>query len=233
MSRLAASLWTQVVYQHRNGFYVASMITIAMFVALLAVLPETLDAATRRVLFAVFTVFAVQITTFFFVGGVLLLERGEGVLSALAVSPLKTGEFVIARTVTLAALATLETAVIVSALARVEINAALFLAGAGSLSLLLAFAGVLFFARYGTLNEALPPSVLATVGLSLPVLGLAWPSPVWNAHPTYATMQLVGAGFGMAQFGVLEALSLTGWMAAAFFAARAAAGRLLAAAHLQ
>lgn len=233
MKRLGASFWSQIVYQHRNGFYVASLVTIAMFVALLAALPDTFDASTRRVVFAVFTVFAVQITTFFFVGGVLLLERGEGVLSALAVSPLTAGEFVLARAVTLAVLATLETAIIVMALARVDVGAGLFVAGAGALSLLLSFAGVVFFARYATLNEALAPSVLATIGLSLPVLGFAWPSLVWNLHPTYAAMQLAGAAFGMEHFGAVEAVSLIGWGGAAFWAARRSAANLLAAAHLQ
>lgn len=233
MNRFGASLWTQIVYQHRNGFYVASLVTIALFVALLAGLPETFDQATRRVVFGVFTVFAVQITTFFFVGGILLLERGEGVLSALAVSPLEASEFVMARTVTLAALATAEASIVVLALARVEVSVALFVAGTGALSLLLTFAGVVFFSRYGTLNEALAPSVLATIVLSAPALGFAWASPVWNLHPTYAAMQLVGAAFGMAQFGVLEIFSLVGWSGVAFWAARHAAERLLAAAHLQ
>lgn len=234
MTRLAASLWSQIVYQHRNGFYVASVVSIAMFVAILAALPDTFDDATLRVMFTVFTVFAVQITTFFFVGGILLLERGEGVLSALAVSPLTAGEYVMVRTVTLAALATLETAVLVLALARIEIDVGSFVVGTAALSLLLACAGVAFFARYATLNEALAPSVLTTIALSLPVVAFAWPSVAWNLHPTHAAMQLVASAVGMGRlFGVVEAVSLVGWFAVAFLTARSAARQLLAAAHLQ
>lgn len=236
MTRLAASLYWQVIYQHRNGFYVAGIVTVAMLVAFLSVLPDGIDAATRRVIFAVFTISAVQITTFFFIGGVMLLERGEGVLSALAVSPLNAGEYIAARAATLAALATLEALIVSLAIAGVEIGIAQFIAGTAALSLIFACLGIAFFARYAGLNEALMPSILATLVLSLPLFALARPEPalVWNLHPTHAAMQFVAVAFGMDQrFGAVEILSLVVSLAAAAAVAHAAARRLLSAAELQ
>jgi fluoroquinolone transport system permease protein len=236
MTRLATALYWQVIYQHRNGFYVASVVTVAMLVALLSALPNTIDLATKRVAVAVFTIFAVQITTFFFIGGILLLERGEGVLSALAVSPLPAGEYLLARVATLSVLATLETLVIGAAIAGSGLDIALFVVGALALAALFACLGFAFFSRYAGLNEALMPSVLATIVLSLPALALASPTPffAWNLHPTHAAIQLVARAFGMDQtFGVLETLSLAVWIVATAALAHTAARRLLAAAELQ
>jgi len=236
MTRLAASLYWQVIYQHRNGFYVASVVTVAMLVGLLSALPANIDLATKQVAVAVFTIFAVQITTFFFVGGILLLERGEGVLSAFAVSPLPPGEYLFARVVTLSALATVETLVIGAAITGASLDVALFVAGAFGLSIIFSCFGFAFFARYTGLNEALLPSVLATIVLSLPAIALASPAPfvAWNLHPTHGAMQLVAVAFGMNQtFGAIETLSLAGWIVGVAALARAAARRLLAAADLQ
>jgi len=236
MTRLATSLYWQVIYQHRNGFYVASIVTVAMLLALLSALPADIGVATKRVALSVFTIFAVQITTFYFVGGILLLERGEGVLSAIAVTPMRAGEYLFARATTLSLLATAETLVIGWAMAAEILDVAVFVLGAGSLSMLFACLGFAFFARYPGLNEALLPSVLATTVLSLPVVALAWshPSFVWNLHPTHAAMQLVARAFGMDQaFGPIEYVSLAGWIVLTAVLALAAARRLLAAADLQ
>ena len=54
-----------------------------------------------------------QITTFFFVAGLMLLERDEGTLTALAVSPFSPAAYLATRTITLTALAAVETIAVV------------------------------------------------------------------------------------------------------------------------
>jgi fluoroquinolone transport system permease protein len=54
-----------------------------------------------------------QITTFFFVAGLLLLERDEGTLTALAVSPMSPALYLAVWTATLTILAAAETIAIV------------------------------------------------------------------------------------------------------------------------
>ena len=54
-----------------------------------------------------------QITTFFFVAGLMLLERDEGTLTALAVSPFSPAAYLATRTITLTALAAVETVAVV------------------------------------------------------------------------------------------------------------------------
>ena len=69
--------------------------------------------ANSAVWVPVILVINLQITTFFFVAGLMLLERDEGTLNALAVSPLSPSGYVAMRTVSLTGLAAAETIAIV------------------------------------------------------------------------------------------------------------------------
>jgi hypothetical protein len=82
---LNALRW-DVVVQARNGFYWASAFLIAMIGSLLLSLPEAVRANSAALVPAILII-NLQITTFFFVAGLILLERDEGTLAALAVSP--------------------------------------------------------------------------------------------------------------------------------------------------
>jgi hypothetical protein len=87
MTPMLSALRWDVVLQARNGFYWASAFLVAMIGALLLNLPEAARANSALWVPAILAI-NLQITTFFFVAGLMLLERDEGTLAALAVSPL-------------------------------------------------------------------------------------------------------------------------------------------------
>ena len=101
-----------MVVQARNGFYWASAFLIIVISALLLSVPESARANSALWVPAILVI-NLQITTFFFVAGLMLLERDEGTLNALAVSPLSPSGYLATRTVSLTALAAAETIAIV------------------------------------------------------------------------------------------------------------------------
>ena len=112
MRAFVAALRWDVVLQARNGFYWASAFVILVIGGLLLAVPEAARANGAVWVPAILAV-NLQITTFFFMAGLMLLERDEGTLTALAVSPLTPGGYLATRTVTLTALAAVETIVLV------------------------------------------------------------------------------------------------------------------------
>ena len=85
MTRLAATLQTDVRVQWRNGFYLATAFVVVCSIALLRWLPNDITA----LLLPVVLLENILINTFYFVSALLLLERGEGTLSAQSITPLR------------------------------------------------------------------------------------------------------------------------------------------------
>ena len=90
MSAFLTALRWDVVLQARNGFYWASGFVVLVIGGLLLAVPETVRSNQAALVPAILAI-NLQITTFFFVAGLMLLERDEGTLTALAVSPLSPG----------------------------------------------------------------------------------------------------------------------------------------------
>ena len=110
MSRLLATMGTDLRLQHRNGFYYAVAFVLILFAILVSQLPAF--DWTRWLPPLVFG--NLVMVSFFFVGGLVLLEKGEGTLEAQVVTPLRVGEYLGSKIATLALLSLVENLIIVS-----------------------------------------------------------------------------------------------------------------------
>jgi fluoroquinolone transport system permease protein len=151
--------------------------------ALLAALPE---AVTSEPLLWVpaLAAFNLQITTFFFVAGVVLLEREEGTLTALGASPVSSRVYMTARTMTLAGLAAVETLVIIWIGFGISTSWWL-VTGIAAMGVTYTGFGAAMAMRYASVNELLLPASVIVTLLLLPLLGhFGLTSPVvWASHP--------------------------------------------------
>src|SRR5215211_7842383 len=125
MNRLIATIRCDVTLQFRNGFYAATVFVTVLW-ALILLQIGTLDL---RWLLPSLVVGNLMVGTFSFIGGLVLLERGEGSLTAQVVTPLRIGEYLASKVLTLTILAAVETLVIVLILAGWRFNALLLVAG--------------------------------------------------------------------------------------------------------
>ncbi len=109
MSRLAATLRLDARLQARNRVYVIiGVVALALAFALRALFtPDQL-----RFFMPLIALSGVGITAFVLVGVLLLLERLEGTLDVVLVSPLRPGEYLASKLLTVTALALVEGAVI-------------------------------------------------------------------------------------------------------------------------
>jgi fluoroquinolone transport system permease protein len=219
MTALLTALRWDVILQARNGFYWASAFLVAMIGALLLSVPETVRADSGVWVPAILTI-NLQITTFFFMAGLMLLERDEGTLAALAVSPISPSGYLALRTVSLTGLAATETMALVWIGFGTTGSWWLILAGTAALGVIYTGFGAAIAVRYESVNALLLPAA-AFVGLLLlpllPHFGLA-PRLPFLVHPLEPPMSLLRAAYGVINrtelvFGIAGSL---GWSALAF-----------------
>ena len=196
MNALVTFVRWDAVLQARNGFYWATAFVVVAIGALLLNVPEA-ARADRAVWVPALLAINLQITTFFFVAGLILLERDEGTLTALAVSPLLPGIYLAARTITLTTLAAVETIAIVWIVFGADGSWAFVVAGTVALGVVYTGFGVAIGTRYESVNAMLLPASVFVAALLLPLLphfGLA-PRMVLLLHPTEPAFALIRAGY--------------------------------------
>jgi fluoroquinolone transport system permease protein len=221
MSRLGATVRSDVRLQMRNGFYWA-----AGFLAFFSVVVlNLLSAETLAWIVPPFVFSNLLMNTFYFIGGLVLLEKAEGTLEAQVVTPLRTSEYLVSKIVTLTALAILENLAIVGLTLGLDVRLTPLAAGmllAGPIYALFGFATV---ARYDSINEYLFPSFIFVVLLSPPLLTYfgVW-GGLWTVlHPLQPAMVLMEGAVrsltaGEWLYGVLGSIA---WIVPAFLWSRA------------
>ena len=182
--------------QYRNGFYAAAVFVAVVWVTILWQVPERLLAW----LFPPMVLGNLMINTFYFIGGLVLLEKEEGIPEVLAVSPLRKREALLSKVLTLTLLATLENGLLIALVAGGDVRWGALLVGMGIASVLYALAGYWVVDRYESINEYLMPSIFYTSLLAIPMvvyLG-GWEHPLFYFHPLQAPLTLLESAFNPA-----------------------------------
>jgi fluoroquinolone transport system permease protein len=194
MRQLVSAARWDVALQIRNGFYVATVV-VTLFWALLLVQAPQLD---WRWLLPPMLIGNLLLGTFYFIGGLLLLERAEGTLYALAVTPLPVASYLAAKVLTLAALAVGETLILAAILVGREALSAVLVTGVLLASAIYCLAGVVAVARYESISAYLLPSTVVVTLLWIPLLAYlaGWRPWLIYLHPLMAPLSLVEAGLG-------------------------------------
>ena len=196
MNALITLVRWDAILQARNGFYWATAFVVVVIGALLLNVPEA-ARADRAAWVPALLAINLQITTFFFVAGLILLERDEGTLAALAVSPLSPGMVLTARMITLTTLGAIETTAIVWIVFGADGSWGFILSGTVALGVTYTGFGAAMGTRYGSVNAMLLPASVLVAALLLPLLphfGLA-PRVLFLLHPTEPALTLIRAGY--------------------------------------
>ncbi len=199
--RLATALRTDVRLQAKNQLYAIS-IGVAVVVSGAVAWLSSADTLARSVPMAL--LMFVGGSTLLYVVAMIILERADGTLMAVIVSPLRAWEYLTAKTITLTALATLEAALIVAGthliLARsgdVPAPNALLAVGVVALGVMHVLVGIVIVVRYDRIVEALMPmSAVATI-LQIPAFWFvgAIDHPAVLAIPSGAPTMLIRAAY--------------------------------------
>jgi fluoroquinolone transport system permease protein len=202
--RLMHAVWADMRFQLKQGFYLVYVLITIMYLILLSFLPqEALSIALPMIVFS-----DPSILGLFFIGGIIMLEKVQGVLSVLVVSPLRTIEYILSKVISLA---------FVSVLAALAITG---FSHYGSVSWLLVFlstiltsgiftlSGIMINAGCQTVNQYMIKTVPYMLLFVLPCLSLiGFPySWLFTIIPSVAALRLMlGAYMGIPLY---EAIAL-------------------------
>lgn len=194
MSRLFATLQLDARLQARNNVYlIIAVAACGLALALQALFtPEQLHFFMPLVALS-----GVSLTTFFLVGVLLLLERGEGTLDVALVSPLRPAEYLASKLLTVTALALVESALIVAVAYGLGLSFAWLALAVLLRAGLVAAVGVAVGVRYRSMTDFLFPAIALSLAFDLPVfwyLGV-WPSSFFYLWPTLPSILLAKAAF--------------------------------------
>ncbi len=194
MSRLVATLRLDAKLQARHKVYVI-IIVFAILVAF--AMRSVLTPEQLHFFMPLVTLMGVNLTTVFLVGVLLMLERGEGTLDVVLVSPLRPAEYLASKLITLTGLALVESVIIVGVgygadFASGWLLLAVFLRAGLGVAL-----GVIVGVRYRSFTRFLIPAIATSIVLDLPIVWYLelWPSPLFYLWPAMPSLLLAKAAF--------------------------------------
>jgi fluoroquinolone transport system permease protein len=194
LRRLFSTMQWDMRLQFRNGFYFISAFMVAVLVILFWQLPDF----EMGWLMPGLLLGNLIINTFYFIGGLVLLEKDEGSLEAQVVTPLRTWEYLSAKVGSLIVLSLLENTALVALIYGLNFKIVPLVLGIAITSALYALVGFIAVARYTSINEYLFPSMLYVMPLGLPLLdyfGLVEAGWLVYLHPIQAPLLILQAAF--------------------------------------
>lgn len=209
--RLASLLRWDLVLQVRQGFLLAGVVVAGTWILLAARWVDPGFASWAPA----FALGNLSVTSFYFVAGLVLFERGEGSLQALWLTPVRPAEYLASKIVSLALFAVVETGVILAACFGLALSWVPLCVGMVAMSAIYTLLGVLAVLRYEGISEFILPSALLLAILELPVLESLhlWRSPLLWVLPLRPPLLLLEwavsherVGAGALAFGVLGSL---------------------------
>ena len=192
MKRLVSTVLLDVKVQSRNKLYVIG-IAVALVVGLSV--GQLFETDTIRIILPVLFLGSLGGTTYMFVAGMVLFEKSERTNDALLVTPLRRRDYILSKTITLTAFATVESVIVlVTAFGVRGFNVAVLAAGILSMGALFTLIGLAQVVRYHSVTEFLVPgAIVVNVIMELPVFHILniFPSPLWYLIPTQAQVLLM------------------------------------------
>lgn len=204
--RLGAIIGTDLRLQWRHGFYAAYAVVTAIYAVAVGGLATPAGEETRRAVATVLIYTDPSTLGAFFVGGLVLLEKQQGSLIAMFVTPVRPAEYMLSKALSLTVLAVASAGVVAGA-SGLPVRPVPFVAGVVPTSVLFVMLGLAVAAGVRTVNGYLLAMVPVTVVPMLPVLRFVGvDGPVLWLVPTRASIRLLEAGLGGAPQGRGEIL---------------------------
>ncbi|MFD1737983.1 hypothetical protein ACFSCX_15710 [Bacillus salitolerans] len=202
LRRLAIGIWSDMIFQVRHGFYAAYMVVSTLYIVLLTFIPHGYQEMA-----SVLIVFSdPSFIGCFFIGAIILLEKGQGIYDSLFVTPFQIAEYLLSKLFSLTFLSIISSLAIIGfSISGIVVDYRPIVIGIFLSSLFFTCIGIILAVRVKTVNQFLLSSPLVLIVFFIPVLettmslNLKWTSIL----PSYAGILLIQGGF--------EPLSVNEW----------------------
>lgn len=218
--RLTAAIAYDIKLQFRHGFYYAYLVISLFYMALLQLLPSS----AREMANILLTFTDPSMLGFFFIGGLVLLEKGQDIHNTLFVTPYKPEEYIFSKTLSLTLLSALSSYMIHVSQFGFTTKPLLLMLGVVMTSIFFTLAGMGVAFRCRSLNGFFFLSTLVALVFVLPLSDYLqiWSTPLYHLLPTQASLLLLRSVFEPIPplQWIYAILLLAGWSGLAFLWAR-------------
>lgn len=205
MKRLTSTMKTDFSVQLRNKLYYIGVGTSILFGIILSQLAHLVELA-RGVPVVVLLISGGG--GLLYVAGLIIMEKDEGTLSAIIVSPLRVHEYLLSKVVTLTFLAIVESIVLIGVALLImsrsvpvaAFNVPMLLAGVAATGIIYTLLGIIISVRYDSITDMIVPLITFGMVLQLPFLHFLGLLEHWLflIVPTSAPAVLMQGAFGEA-----------------------------------
>lgn len=190
--RLSSALKTDIRFQLKQGIYAIYLIVTFFYLVVISALPETLHS-----IIVPFMVFSdPSIVGFFFIGGVIMLEKTQGIFTYLSITPLRLSEYILSKLLSYSFLAEIAGFAIVITVYENPVNWPVLFIGILLTSVFFTLLGFLAVTNCKTMNQyflRMVPYILIGV---LPCLGMLKSSTsLLHIFPSLTALELVYGAF--------------------------------------
>jgi fluoroquinolone transport system permease protein len=194
--RLLHAVWADMRFQLKLGFYLVYVLITIMYLIILSFLSkDVLSVGLPLVVFSDPSVLGL-----FFIGGIIMLEKMQGVLSVLVVSPLRTIEYVLSKVISLAFVSVLAAFAITGFSDYGKVSWLLVFLSTVLTSGIFTLCGIMITAGCNTVNQYMIKTVPYMLLFVLPCFSLiGFPySDLFTIIPSVAALRLMlGAYMGI------------------------------------
>lgn len=163
--RLLSTVCNDIKIQFRSGFYGAYLFICILYILIVRQIP--INYRAMGVFYVIFT--DPSVLGFYFVGGLLLLERRQRTLSSLFITPLRLREYIISKILSLSVLSLISSLLITFSLMGFKFNIVVLSLTVVLTSALFTLIGITLGARAKSINHYLFISPLYLLVTILPV----------------------------------------------------------------
>lgn len=196
-------------FQLKQGFYYVYVAITMMYLLVLSFLPEAvLPVVTPIIVFSDPSVLGL-----FFIGGIIMLEKLQGVMMVIVVTPLKTTEYILSKLISLALIAIAVGVAITVFSHNKGVNWVLLILSIALTSGIFTLCGIMISAGCQTVNQYMVKSIPYMFLFTLPCLSLiGFPySWIFTVFPSVAALKLMMGAYST--IPVWEAVGLTLYLA--------------------
>ncbi|QED49802.1 fluoroquinolone export ABC transporter permease subunit [Cytobacillus dafuensis] len=200
--RLIASIKADIQFQFRHYFYYVYLFVSTFYILILSFVPIEVKEKTALV----FLFSDCSFLGSFFIGGIILLEKDQGIHNQLFVTPIRISEFIWSKVISLSVLSAASAMLIYICTFGLTYKALPLLLGVLFNSVFATLLGLIFAVRVKSINQYLLISPLFVTVFFLPILDVIdlFHTPLFYLLPGKAGLLLMENAF--------SPLSVEGWI---------------------
>lgn len=217
MKRLVNAFMSDVRYQWRYGFYFIYGFLTVCFIIVLRLLPDD----WRQTALVVTLLADPALLGLFFIGGLMQLERGEGILDALFSSPLRPWEYIASKALSLGFISTVVSVIVALGSGAEGVSYALLVPSVLLGSMCFTMIGLAVSVNLKSMNAFLSIDGLWEALLLTPPLLLMFGVSFWplEVFPGSAALRLVQSAASVSSSAAIPFILLIIWTGMAFWMA--------------